>query len=487
MTVRGRRSYAYALLLAAPLVAGLAAALELAKVARLASDRAQIECNLVSGTIRRQLDLLARERPGAPVTLEALAADPRLQLVLDDGIEHAPTILHAAVLDTSGVIVAHSIPSRVGELATHAPALPSVEGVIDAVRVAWVLRRRGNTFETLAPLVLGGRSFATVQVVVSADFLRDGVRGAFFGGAVTTLAVLLVTVAAGAWSTRFFRRGVRSLEERVVAIREGRPGDTPGPGGPEELGGLARELDLLEQYVRDSSHGAVANSRILERLSELTSGVAHEMRGPLQTLDLEVARLDDAAREDERLREPVHRIHETVRRLERAIRGFLTVSRVRPLSMERVDLAELLRETAGDLGIEANLAGLELVHDEEADCSVEGDRGVLRQAVENLVRNAIQAQPSRDGKIALRCGRRGNTLSVCVEDTGPGMPEELVDRIFRLFYTTRTEGTGVGMTIVRNAADLHGGHVHVDSQPGRGTSVCLELPAIVAPGAEEEA
>ncbi|MBZ0269482.1 hypothetical protein K8I85_15110, partial [bacterium] len=121
MTVRGGRSYAYALLLAAPLVVALAAALELAKVTRLAADRAGIECTLVSGTIRRQLDLLTRERPGQDVALRTLAADPRLQLVLDDGIEYAPTILHAAVIDTSGVIVAHSIPARVGERAPHAP------------------------------------------------------------------------------------------------------------------------------------------------------------------------------------------------------------------------------------------------------------------------------------------------------------------------------------------------------------------------------
>lgn len=484
MTARAGRSYAYALLLAAPLVAGLAAALELAKVTRLAADRAEIECNLVSSTIRRQLDLLVRERIGAPVPLATLAADPRLQLILDDGIEHAPTILHAAVLDTSDGIVAHSIPSRVGEPAVHAPPLPPVEGVTDAARVAWLLRKRGETFETLAPLVVGGHPFATVQVVVSADFLRDGVRGAFASGAVTTLAVLLVTVAWGAWSTSFFRRGVRTLEERVVAIREGRAGDAPATTGPEELGRLARELDLLEQYVRESSHGATANSRILERLSELTSGVAHEMRSPLQTLNLQVANLDTTAGGDDRFRAPVREIHDTLARLDRAIRGFLTVSRVRPLAMEPVDLRDVLHGIVDDLEVEANLAGLELVCEEGEDAStVEGDRGVLRQAVENLVRNAIQAQPSREGRIVLRCGREGNTLSVCVEDSGPGMTQEVADRVFRLFFTTRSEGTGVGMTVVRNAADLHGGHVRVDSEPGRGTTVCLSLPAIGVPDA----
>lgn len=471
------RSFAFALVLLTPLVVGLAAALELVKVTRLATDRAAIESNLVSNMVRRQLDIVARQNPGA--TLAELAADPRIQLVLDDAIENAPTILHVAVCDTNGVIVAHSVPSRVGERVSRRSELPSAAGVAEALQVMWHLGRRGETYENFVPLTVGDRPFASVQVVVSAGFLRDGVRGAFWTGTAVTLFVLVVTLSAGIVLTRFVLRGLRSLEERVVAMREGRLPARAAASGRNEFGRLSHELDLLEQQFRNSSHDALAKSRILERLAEMATGVAHEIRNPLQMLSFQLSELETATR-DETLHGSIRDAQRTMARMERAVRGFLAVARVRPLSIEPLDLDALLRESREELETEANLAGLELELELGAGaspCVLAGDAGVLRQALENLVRNAIRAQPSRDGRIVLRCSREGSSLCVSVEDTGPGIPAQFLERVFDPFFTTREDGTGVGLTLVRQAVEMHGGEVRVTSSPGRGTVVTADLPA----------
>jgi signal transduction histidine kinase len=106
-----------------------------------------------------------------------------------------------------------------------------------------------------------------------------------------------------------------------------------------------------------------------------------------------------------------------------------------------------------------------------------GDAEVLRQAFRNVVRNAIQALPSRDGRIVLRTGRAGTRIFVSVTDSGPGMAPETLAKAFDLFYTTRKDGTGVGLPLVRQAVEMHGGEVEVRSSRGEGTVVTMWLPA----------
>ena len=307
----------------------------------------------------------------------------------------------------------------------------------------------------------------------------EWMRDVFWRGTAATLVVLVVTVAAGVGLTRFVLRGLRSLEARVVAMREGREVEPDGLTAAEEFGRLTHELDLLEQQLRTSSHDVAATSRVLERLGEMSAGVAHELRNPLQTLSLQMERLEIAAEHDPELKDPVRDVQSTIARLDRAARGFLAIARLRPLAVTRLDTAELLRGTAEAMEPEANLAGLELAVEPGVDESmIDGDPGVLRQMLENLIRNAIQAQPSADGRIGLRCRMDGKTLRIEVEDSGPGIPDEARDRVFDLFYTTRESGTGVGMTLVRQATEIHGGTVRIDTGSRGGTLVTVELPQV---------
>jgi signal transduction histidine kinase len=133
------------------------------------------------------------------------------------------------------------------------------------------------------------------------------------------------------------------------------------------------------------------------RLGEMATGVAHELRDPLQTLSLDLDALRVAARGEPEVDAHVRRAMGKVQQLDRAIRGFLAIARLRPPTAEPVDVSDVLGEVHADLEADANLAGLELERDlPQAPLCTSGDREVLRQALRNLVRNAIQALPSAD-------------------------------------------------------------------------------------------
>jgi signal transduction histidine kinase len=119
---------------------------------------------------------------------------------------------------------------------------------------------------------------------------------------------------------------------------------------------------------------------------------------------------------------------------------------------------------------------LELVLDvDELPGRFWGDRSLLRQALTNLVANAEQAMPG-GGHVTLAAHRTETGVDISVTDEGVGIPEELQTRVFDLYFTTKEDGSGIGLAVVQQVVQLHGGRIRLRSAPGEGTQITLELP-----------
>ena len=101
--------------------------------------------------------------------------------------------------------------------------------------------------------------------------------------------------------------------------------------------------------------------------------------------------------------------------------------------------------------------------------------------MENLIRNALQAQPSRNGKITLRSEVNQGSVYLTVADSGPGIEPEVLPKVFDPFFTTRKDGSGIGLALVRQTVEMFGGQVTIDSTPGLGAVVGMKLPLHTAP------
>jgi PAS domain S-box-containing protein len=284
------------------------------------------------------------------------------------------------------------------------------------------------------------------------------------------------------------------------------------PGGPaashhlrlEAPGGAVREVRVSAYPVREDGqfagavvaiqdleavkavHSLVDYSVRLADLGRLTSGVAHEVKNPLNamTIHLELLR-GNLPPDSAEARESLEVIGKEIRRLDRVVQGFLKFVRPQELHLQRVDVTALFQDVAGLVEVEATQAGvrLETVVAPRTDATM-ADADLLRQALVNLVQNAIQAMPD-GGAVTLRAapGLEGQ-LELAVEDQGVGIPEEDQDKVFRLYYTTRPDGNGIGLALVYRAVQMHGGTVCLRSAVGRGTTVTITLPHLAAHPAE---
>jgi PAS domain S-box-containing protein len=243
-----------------------------------------------------------------------------------------------------------------------------------------------------------------------------------------------------------------------------------------EVMGTAILLKDLESVKTVQS--LVSYSAKLAALGRLTSGVAHEVKNPLNAmmihLDLVKEKLDAPTPEVEQSLEV---IGSEIRRLDRVVQGFLRFMRPQELVFKTVDLNALLQSLGALLDAEWQAQGIRLAFDLDAGLPPVGaDEELLRQAFLNVLQNAGQAMPG-GGTVTLRTARDGRDHARAeIADTGAGIAPEDLDKVFKLYYTTKPDGSGIGLSVVYRIVQLHDGSIDVQSELGRGTTVTVRLP-----------
>ena len=227
----------------------------------------------------------------------------------------------------------------------------------------------------------------------------------------------------------------------------------------------------------------IDHARVLSRLGKTAAGVAHEVRNPLNAMNIHLELLKQKLNGSEAgaNQQHVDVVQREIARLERVVYGFLKLARLQELSLKPIAVAPFLRDLRELVLPEARMAGVEIAL-EVADGLPEiyGDEEVLRQAMLNLLRNAIQASPAASPPILVAARPEGQRVRLSVVDHGVGIPAEEQGKVFDLYYTTKKDGTGVGLALVQQAVEMHGGSMDLQSEPGRGSAFSFTLPAFPA-------
>ncbi|MFB3818752.1 MAG: ATP-binding protein [Candidatus Methylomirabilales bacterium] len=222
----------------------------------------------------------------------------------------------------------------------------------------------------------------------------------------------------------------------------------------------------------------VTYSAKLTALGRLTSGVAHEVKNPLNAMMIHLELLKEKLQDPpEGVRDSLQVIGTEIRRLDRAVQGFLKFVRPQELALRPVDLNALLGDAVAFLQPEWEAAGVRFALALDGGLPlVTADPELLRQAVLNVLLNACQAMPG-GGTVRVQTEMEDReTVRIAIADEGVGIGPEELEKIFTLYYTTKPEGSGIGLSLVYRIIQLHDGTIQVSSEKGRGTTMTLRLP-----------
>jgi signal transduction histidine kinase len=232
-------------------------------------------------------------------------------------------------------------------------------------------------------------------------------------------------------------------------------------------------LDVSEE---DEMLRRVLRAERLAAVGTMAAGLAHEVRNPLNSASLQLAVLERrlARGEGAEATTPIiHIIKGEIERLERLVHDFLAFAKPSPLEPRPVDVGGLLSTVSRLIAPEAEAAQVKVTIEGGASRAIAGDPERLRQVLLNLTRNALEAMHGRGGNLVLRVRDAQPTVTIDVEDDGPGFDEALP--VFDAFFTTKDQGTGLGLSLVHRIISDHGGTIKVASRPGR-TCFSLALP-----------
>ncbi len=252
------------------------------------------------------------------------------------------------------------------------------------------------------------------------------------------------------------------------------------------IGFVSSFKDLTD--IKAMQHKMIQTEK-LASLGQMAAGVAHEVRNPLGSIKMSLRLLRDDLRSAETI-EVVEHIRDAVGSMEVIVNELLDYTRDITLQLDEYDVGKIARSAVAGLEEETAKKGVAVEIEEPGGsltAMVDGVR--LKQAMTNIVKNAVDAARPAGGRVSVRIadGARPRERSpggrsadgyvrITVEDDGPGMSEEEVEKVFQPFYTTKAQGVGLGMSIVKRLVELHGGDVRVASTAGSGTVVTVSLP-----------
>ena len=329
---------------------------------------------------------------------------------------------------------------------------------------------------------LGDALFERVLVADRPAFL-SAVRGARAGAAPVRCEVRLRCDGSQGEAPQFVRLSVRC--------------DAPRPGMVRALWHLLEDAGQeekragMERAARAQAEAEAANAA----KSRFLAAMSHELRTPLNSIIgfSEILATDAGAPFDAARKADYARIiHESGQHLLGLVNDILDLSRVEAgaydLTPEPLDMAQLASSALEMVALDAERGGVRVISAVPARLPpLHADRRAVRQVVLNLLANAVKFTPA-GGKVELRLRQRGADVSIRIRDTGPGMAERDVARLGEPFFQTgdaaqRARGSGLGLAVVKALVQLHGGRFHVESAPGRGTSVTVTLPMNGLPAA----
>jgi signal transduction histidine kinase len=377
--------------------------------------------------------------------------------------EESQQSMYACLFDATGLPIMGNGCREFADIARHAAQTAAPGNDVRAGKERNILRLRGARGRTY--IYASESQWGPPAIKNSKEFaLRWGV-------------MLVVSSSICYLLTRRLTRPILQLREASRRIADGNLDARVTPAMEkrgDEFGDLARDFNTMAARIDD----------LLSSQKQLISDVSHELRSPLARLNVAL----DLARRRLGADPAFERMDADLARLEEMIASLLTVAKLEshaaPVDMTAVALTALVAEVVGDAELEARPRGCSLAFASAGEISVNGREPLLRSAVENVVRNAVN-YTAEGTEVGVHLSLVEERVVLRVSDRGPGVGEQDLENIFKPFYRVAdardraSGGTGLGLAIADRVVKLHGGQIWAANRAGGGLEVTIDLPKLI--------
>jgi len=388
-------------------------------------------------------------------------------------------IVYAMILNKKGQVVAHSSMTEVGN---HYEDKNTVKAI-----ASWDTLLQFPSDKLLdisTPLAISTKRWGTLRIGISLEDLQRKVSSFFLKYISYTSGIIFIAIMMITLLFSLITKPLKSIakEMETISIEDKTP--VPPKVRKDEIGILQKSFYRMLNRIKEDEKEKERTQRSLlftekmVAIGKLTSGVAHEINNPLGGILNCIYHFKKGIPTLERQKEYLDLMEDGIKRIQKTVTNLLEYARNPNLERSRTDIASLIEKPLSllDYQIRGNRIGIRKEISQNLP-PVVVDKGQMGQVFVNIFLNAIQAM-EEGGELRIRAETSNDEIILTVSDTGKGIPENALPRIFDPFYTAKGEGkgTGLGLWISQGIVERHGGTIQIESEKGKGTTVRIHLP-----------
>jgi nitrogen fixation/metabolism regulation signal transduction histidine kinase len=297
-----------------------------------------------------------------------------------------------------------------------------------------------------------------------------------------SLLMILATMSLAVFISDRITSPIRMLGEVLASVRLGKRSERLTYGGSDEIGDLVSHYNKMVEELEESARKLSASEREYA-WREMAKQIAHEIKNPLTPMKLNVQQLEKAWKDgkpgfEKKLEKFTRNQVEYIDNLSSIATAFSNFARMPSAEPVNIDLLEQVRTTLELFKSSGNVS-FRVTCSQATKIMVFADREHLNSVFSNLVKNAIQAIPQqRNGLVKISLNMEGDRVVARISDNGAGIPEDLKSRLFTPYFTTKSSGSGLGLSIVKRLVEGMGGQISFESEQGEGTTFTVSLPVV---------
>ncbi|MBI5468910.1 MAG: HAMP domain-containing protein [Deltaproteobacteria bacterium] len=385
-----------------------------------------------------------------------------------------------SVVNSSRDVIASSNPRLIGKkLNVKGESFKNIGNVTEYTTTAGGRK----VYDMLLPVVVGKELLGYIHIETQFEDFADIARGNHINRLAATLVIFSIGILAAMYLSRRYSEPIQSIADAAQRVASGDLSVRLEADRNDEIGRLTRNFNDMVGKLNENREleSRLKEAEHMSKIGTLASGIAHEVRNPLNLINLSIDHLrasyspDDPGKR-EGFTATVAGIKSEIERLDGMVTNFLDFGRPLRLQLKRLQVEPVLDETFSLLFDSLSEQKITLKKEfAGSPCFVEADYRHLKTCFLNILINSIQAMPE-GGSILVRAYSHDGAVSVAVEDTGCGVGPENIRKVFDPYFTTKETGIGIGLALTKRVVEEHGGTISITSVVDSGTTVTVDLP-----------
>ncbi len=387
-------------------------------------------------------------------------------------------IKEVSIISNTQEIIASTNPQNIGKPITHRK-----KELIIKAELGEPVFEEENVYNVIVPVIAGNVQYGYIHLRVNKDDFSQILKTNALKRMLTTLLIFSIGIILTYIISKRYTKPIDDLTEAVMKVAEGDFTYRLNINRKDEIGKIAESLNFmiqkleehqaLQQRLREAEH--------LSAIGQLSRTIAHEIRNPLNFINLSIDHLIEKLKKENQNSENhtklLQNMKQEIYRVNNLVTEYLEYTRPLKLNKTPQSMIEIIDEVLSVVAITAEQDGINIYKDYKIDFTLNLDKDLMKSCLLNIITNSLQAMKNSEVKhLFIKTELVGDELIVSIADTGSGVPDELLDKIFEPFFSTKKGGLGLGLPLAKKVIEEHGGKIEFLSTPGKGSELKIYLP-----------